>query len=122
GSNVGGDYNYATAQIKTVDGVRLDLENMKANTVEVLPGKHRFGVGIYTPNQSRTTTIEFNVEPGKVYEVRFSVDEPSLDQRKLQLKEAHLFETTAGERLMTLDSWEPIQNAVWKLPPIIINR
>ncbi|MGH8078154.1 MAG: hypothetical protein ACREPE_12630, partial [Lysobacter sp.] len=49
GSNVGGDYNYATAQIKTVDGVRLDLENMKANTVEVLPGKHRFGVGIYTP-------------------------------------------------------------------------
>ena len=120
GFNQGGNYNYAVTQIRVVDGVETNPDNMMPNTVEVLPGKHRFGIGLYTTNQSQATTVEFEAEAGRTYEFRHAVDETAMNHRQLLKLDAYVYDVTSEQRLFTLDQWSPVTNNVWKLPPIII--
>ena len=120
GFAVGQGKGSIVTQIRAVDGVKIQPDNMLPNSVELLPGRHRIGIDIYSSRQYRTANVDFDFEAGSVYEVRFADSGSTAGVSVIDRPNAYLFEVNAQRHVVDVDQWGAVQQLKIVMPPTTI--
>lgn len=109
-----GGGGWTTIQIRGLNGKEIKPENMKANSVEVLPDTYQVSVMVTNQHYFQTAKFQWVAEKGKKYFVNYEAGEGHNNVDVLNIKKVWLEDLSTGEVIKEITGWSEIKNWMFK--------